>query len=90
LCPVSRPWTIWADDVREGSGLQREKGPKEKTASVEKVVREIRRKTRRRFSAEEKVRIVIEGLWGERSIASLCHCEGIVANLYYRWSQNPL
>ena len=44
----------------------------ERKESAEKAVREIRRKTRRRFSAEEKIRIVIEGLLGEESIASLC------------------
>ena len=54
----------------------------EKKASAEKAVREIRRKTRRRFSAEEKIRIVIEGLRGEESVASLCRREGIAANLY--------
>ncbi len=57
---------------------------------AEKAVRDIRRKTRRRFSAEEKIRIVIEGLRGEESIASLCRREGIVANLYYRWSKEFL
>ena len=56
-------------------------------ASAEKAVREIRRKTRRRFSAEEKIRIVIEGLRGEESIASLCRREGIAANL---WSKEFL
>ncbi len=61
-----------------------------KRESAEKAVREIRRKTRRRFSAEEKIRIVIEGLRGEESIASLCRREGIVANLYYRWSKEFL
>ena len=59
-------------------------------ASAEKAVRDIRRKTRRRFSAEEKIRIVIEGLRGEESIASLCRREGIAANLYYRWSKEFL
>ena len=54
--------------------------------SAEKAVRDIRRKTRRKFSAEEKIRIVLEGLRGEESIASLCRREGIAANLYYRWS----
>jgi len=52
-----------------------------KGASAEKTVREIRRKTRRRFSTEEKVRIVLEGIRGEESIASLCRREEIVANL---------
>jgi len=49
---------------------------------AEKVVREIRRKTRRKFSTEEKIRIVIEGLRGEKSITSLCRRTGIAVNLY--------
>ncbi len=57
---------------------------------AEKAVRDIRRRTRRRFSAEEKIRIVIEGLRGEEGIASLCRREGIAANLYYRWSKEFL
>ena len=61
-----------------------------KKEPAEKAVRDIRRKTRRRFSAEEKIRIVIEGLRGEESIASLCRREGIAANLYYRWSKEFL
>ena len=56
----------------------------------EAVVREIRRKTRRRFSAEEKIRIVLEGLKGEESIAELCRREGISPNLYYSWSKEFL
>ena len=55
--------------------------------SPEKVVREIRRKTRRKFSAEEKIRILLEGLRGEESIAAICRKEGIHANLYYNWSK---
>ena len=51
--------------------------------SPEKVVQEIRRKTRRQFSAEEKIRIVLEGLRGEESIAALCRREGLNPNLYY-------
>jgi transposase len=62
----------------------------EQKPPAEKAVREIRRKTRRKFSAEEKIRIVIEGLRGEESIASLCRREGIAANLYYRWSKEFL
>ena len=57
---------------------------------VESKVREIRRKTRRRYSAEEKIRIVLEGLRGEDSIAALCRREGIAANLYYSWSKEFL
>jgi len=58
--------------------------------SPESVVKEIRRHTRRRFTAEEKIRIVLEGLKGEASIAELCRREGIVSNLYYRWSKEFL
>src|SRR5258708_17449693 len=57
---------------------------------AEKAVRDIRRATRRQFSAEEKVRIVIAGLRGEDSIAELCRKEGINQNLYYRWSKDFL
>ena len=56
----------------------------------ERVVREIKRKTRRKFSAEEKIRIVLEGLRGEESIAELCRREGISPNLYYNWSKEFL
>ena len=58
--------------------------------SAESVVRQIRRKTRRKYSAEEKIRIVLEGLRGEDSIAELCRREGINPNLYYKWSKEFL
>lgn len=58
--------------------------------SVEKTVRDIRRATRRQYSAEEKIRIVLEGLRGEESIAELCRREGINTNIYYRWSKEFL
>jgi transposase len=61
-----------------------------KQQNPEAVVKEIRRQTRRKFSTEEKIRIVLEGLRGEVSIAELCRREGIVANLYYRWSKDFL
>src|SRR6266702_4303410 len=57
---------------------------------AEQLVKEIRRATRRQFSAEEKIRIVLSGLRGEDSIAELCRREGIVQNLYYRWSKEFL
>jgi len=57
---------------------------------VENRISKIRRNTRRKYSAEEKVRIVIEGLRGEDSIAALCRKEGINQNLYYRWSKDFL
>jgi transposase len=56
----------------------------------ESVVRDIKRKTRRKFSSEEKIRIVLEGLRGEESIAELCRREGINPNLYYNWSKEFL
>jgi transposase len=58
--------------------------------SAEETVRDIRRATRRQFSAEEKIRIVLEGLRGEDSIAEFCRKEGIAQNLYYRWSKEFL
>jgi hypothetical protein len=51
-------------------------------------VRDIRRHTRKQYSAEEKIRIVLEGLRGEDSIAELCRREGINPNVYYRWSKD--
>src|SRR5213593_3862935 len=54
------------------------------------VLKNVRRATRRHFSAEDKIRIVLEGLRGEDSIAELCRREGIVQNLYYRWSKEFL
>jgi putative transposase len=57
---------------------------------AEKAVRDIRRATRRQYSAEDKVRIVIAGLRGEDSVAELCRKEGINQNLYYRWSKDFL
>ena len=57
---------------------------------AEKVVQDIRRATRKHYSAEEKVRIILEGLRGEDSIAELCRREGIAQNLYYRWSKDFL
>jgi len=63
---------------------------KQALPSAEETVRDIRRATRRHFSAEEKIRIVLEGLRGEDSIAELCRKEGIAQNLYYRWSKEFL
>ena len=61
-----------------------------KKQTAESKVKEIRRHTRKKYSAEEKIRIVIEGLRGETSIAELCRKEGINANLYYNWSKDFL
>jgi transposase len=68
--------------MRQKSGSVRE--------PAEQVMKNIRRATRRHFSAEEKIRVVLEGLRGEDSIAELCRREGIVQNLYYRWSKDFL
>ena len=54
------------------------------------VVKQIRKATRRKFSADEKIRIVLEGLRGEISISELCRRESIAANVYYRWSKDFL
>ncbi len=68
--------------MRQRSGRTKER--------TENVVRDIRRATRRRFSAEEKIRIVLSGLRGEDSIAELCRHEGIAQSLYYSWSKEFL
>ncbi len=65
--------------------------PKQDTkVEADKLVRAIKRATRRKFSAEEKIRIVLAGLRGEDSIAELCRREGLHQNLYYRWSKEFL
>ena len=56
----------------------------------ESIVREIKRRTRRKFNAEEKIRIVLEGLQGESSIADVCRREGIHPTQYYKWSKTFL
>ena len=61
-----------------------------KKKDPESVVREIQRKTRRKYSSEEKIRIVLEGLRGEESISELCRREGISPNIYYTWSKEFL
>ena len=68
----------------------RQHGKQQSPQNAEETVRDIRRATRRHFSAEERIRIVLEGLRGEDSIAELCRKEGIAQNLYYRWSKEFL
>jgi len=58
--------------------------------SSEKVIKDIRRVTRKQYGAEEKIRIVLDGLRGEDSIAALCRREGIAESLYYNWSKEFL
>ncbi len=61
-----------------------------KRAPAEQAIRDIRRKTRKRYSSEEKIRIVLSGLRSEESIAALCRHEGISEGLYYSWSKEFL
>ena len=68
--------------------MRQKPGPAQEPAEI--VVKEIRRATRKHYSAEEKIRIVLEGLRGEDSIAELCRREGIPSNVYYRWSKDFL
>ena len=63
---------------------------KTRQTSGERIVKDIKRKTRKRYSAEEKIRIVLDGLRGEESIAELCRQEGIAQGLYYKWSKDFL
>jgi len=62
----------------------------QKRTNPESAVREIKRKTRRKYSTEEKIRIVLEGLRGEESISEICRREGINPNVYYKWSKDFL
>jgi transposase len=68
--------------------MRRKSGPDK--APAEQVIKDIRRATRRHFSAEDKIRIVLEGLRGEDSIAELCRREGIASSQYYGWSKEFL
>jgi transposase len=65
-------------------------GKQENDNSAEKTIQTIKRKTRRKYSAEEKIRIVLEGLKGEETIAELCRREGIAESLYYKWAKTFL
>ncbi len=64
--------------------------PFPQTSSAEKTIKDIRRATRKHYSAEDKIRIVLEGLRGEDSIAAICRREGIAESLYYSWSKEFL
>ena len=68
--------------MRQKPGIKRSHG--------EKVVKDIRRATRKQYSAEEKIRIVLDGLKGEDGISELCRREGIAQSLYYSWSKEFL
>ncbi len=62
--------------------------PTGRASSSEQIIRDIKRKTRRQYGAEEKIRIVLDGLRGKDSIAELCRREGIAQSLYYKWSKD--
>jgi len=68
--------------------MKQKSGPDK--APAEQVVKDIRRQTRRQYSSEEKIRIVLEGLRGEENISELCRREGITASMYYGWSKEFL
>ena len=68
--------------MRQKSGQQK--------PTADKTIKDIRRATRKSYSAEEKIRIVLEGLRGEDSIAALCRREGIAESMYYTWSKEFL
>jgi transposase-like protein len=68
--------------------MRQKSGPRKQPA--EDAIKDIRRATRRHFSAEEKIRVVLEGLRGEESIAELCRREGIATSMYYGWSKEFL
>src|ERR671917_1183273 len=68
--------------------MRQRSGPQK--GAAEQTIKDIRRATRRQFSAEEKIRIVLEGLRGEESIAELCRREGIASSMYYGWSKEFL
>lgn len=59
-------------------------------SNPDSIIRDIKRKTRKKYSSEEKIRIVLEGLKGETTIAELCRQEGISPNVYYKWSKDFL
>jgi transposase len=62
--------------------------PGTRRSASEKIVKDIQRATRKQYSAEEKIRIVLDGLRGEDSIAELCRREGISQGVYYKWSKD--
>ena len=62
--------------------------PAGRPSSSERVIKDIKRNTRKQYGAEEKIRIVLDGLRGEDSIAELCRREGIARSLYYKWSKD--
>jgi len=80
---------FWFIVARSREAKMRQKSGPQKPAA-EQVIKDIRRATRKHHSAEDKIRIVLEGLRGEESIAALCRREGIAESLYYSWSKEFL
>jgi transposase len=80
---------FWFIVARLKEAKMRQKAGPQKPAA-EHVIKDIRRATRKHHSAEDKIRIVLEGLRGEESIAALCRREGIAESLYYTWSKEFL
>ena len=64
--------------------------PQTRQTAADRTIKDIRRATRKQYSAEEKIRIVLDGLRGEESIAELCRREGIAQSIYYKWSKEFL
>jgi transposase len=75
---------------RNHQGVEMRQKSETQKPSSERIVKDIRRATRKQYSAEEKIRIVLDGLRGEHSIAELCRREGIAESLYYNWSKEFL
>jgi len=75
---------------RNHQGVEMRQKSENQKPSSERIVKDIRRATRKQYSAEEKIRIVLDGLRGEHSIAELCRREGIAESLYYNWSKEFL
>jgi len=78
-------WEFLDHRSRQGAKMSEKSGPR---GTAEALVREIRRATRKQYGVEEKIRIVLEGLRGEYSIAELCCREGTAESLYYKWSKD--
>jgi transposase len=75
---------------RNHQGVEMRQKSESQKPSSERIVKDIRRATRKQYSAEEKIRIVLDGLRGEHSVAELCRREGIAESLYYNWSKEFL
>jgi transposase len=75
---------------RKESKMSKKQDSKNPKSEADVLVRMTKRQARRKFSAEEKIRIVIAGMRGEESVAELCRREGIHQNLYYRWNRDSL